>query len=200
MRLIGLFTLVVKLAMGTYAIHAPRLHLSIVKSIAYAVAAAYHGTRAGVDPFELIAVARNESDFDERCLSADRKDCGLLQTRVTITKYSCRALRRSYWLAFQEAARELKENSRSCRRHDDYARCRLNRYNSGVRYARHGAPGRYWLRVQCFNAAARRGLEVGDGCRAVKGKRDIVRVLRQAERRRDLLASPAHKRVIVAAG
>jgi hypothetical protein len=137
-------------------------------------------------------VARNESDFIEKSRSADGKDCGLTQTRVTITKYSCRQLRRSYWLSFKEAARELKEYSHSCRAHWDYNRCRLNRYNSGVRYAKRGPHGKYWLRVVCFNAAARHGLAVGNACRDVKGKRDIARVLRRAEQRqnaRHMLAS-----------
>jgi hypothetical protein len=198
MAFLQFINLVAQLALGTYSIQAPGLHVSMGRSVAYAVAAAYHGLRAGVDPFELIAVARNESDFNERCLSADHKDCGITQTRITITKYSCRTLRRSYWIAFQEAARELKEYSRSCRTHSDFARCRLNRYNSGIRYARRGPAGRYWLRVQCFNAAARRGLAVGDACRAVEGKRDIARVLRRAEdRQRAPVAAP--RQVVIAA-
>ena len=141
----------------------------------YAAAATYHGTKAGVDPYELVGIARNESDFVEDMTGPDGKDCGLTQTRVTITKFSCRQLRRSYWLAFQEAAREMKEYGQACSRHEDFDRCRLNHYNSGVRYAKSGFHGHYWLRVQCFAAAARAGVTVGQSCRRVQGRGDIAR-------------------------
>ena len=39
----------------------------------------------------------------------DGKDCGITQTRTTISRYSCRQLRNSYWLGFSEAAREMVE-------------------------------------------------------------------------------------------
>jgi hypothetical protein len=120
----------------------------------------------------------------------DGKDCGLTQTRVTITKFSCKQLRHSYWLAFQEAAREMKEYGHACRAHADFDRCRLNHYNSGVRYAKHGFHGAYWLRVQCFTQAARAGITVGQSCRRVRGRGDIARVLRHGiPRRRDLMAT-----------
>src|SRR5262249_20121195 len=153
--------LVLRLAAGIYAIQAPGVPMSVGRATAYAVAAAYHGTRAGVDPFELVGVARNESDFVENILGPDGQDCGLTQTRVTITRYSCKQLLRSYWLAFQEAAREIKEYSAACRGHDDYDRCRINHYNSGARYARRGFHGKYYLRVACFAEAARVGVDVG---------------------------------------
>jgi hypothetical protein len=172
-----------RLTAGIYAIQAPGVPLTMDRAAHYAVAASLHGQRAGIDPFELAAVARNESDFIERKLGPDGKDCGLTQTRVTITRYSCAELRHSYWLAFQEGARELQEYAKACRGHADFDRCRLNRYNSGVRYAKSGFHGAYWLRVQCFAEGARRGIAVGEGCRIVRTRGDIGRVLRRGERR-----------------
>src|SRR5262245_21000921 len=84
-----------QLTAGIYAIQAPGVLLTVDKAAQYAAAASYHGERAGVDPYELIGIARNESDFVEDIKGPDGKDCGLTQTRVTITKYSCRQLRRS---------------------------------------------------------------------------------------------------------
>jgi hypothetical protein len=159
---------IVHLTGGIYAIQAPGVPLTLETAARYAFASSYHGQRAGVDPYELVGIARNESDFVEDMRGPDGKDCGLTQTRVTITRYSCRELRGSYWLAFQEAARELKEYSAACRGRADFDRCRLNYYNSGVHYARRGFHGAYWLRVQCFAEAARRGVSVGQSCRRVR--------------------------------
>jgi hypothetical protein len=172
--------LVMRVAAGILAIQAPSKPISSARATAYAVAATWHGLRAGVDPYELVAIARNESDFVENVRGPDGKDCGLTQTRTTITKYTCRQLLRSYWLAFQEAAREMKEYAAACHGHRDFDRCRLNHYNSGVHYARRGFHGAYWLRVQCFAEAARAGLPVENACRNVLGRRDVARVLRRA--------------------
>jgi hypothetical protein len=171
----------VRLTAGVYAIQAPGVPLTVEKAAQYASAAIYHGERAGIDPYLLVGVARNESDFVEDSRGPDGKDCGLTQTRVTITRYTCRQLRRSYWLAFHEAARELKEYGDACRGHADFARCQLNRYNSGVRYARRGFHGAYWLRVQCFADAARAGLRVGQRCHHVLAADDSARALRRAQ-------------------
>src|SRR5262249_19621108 len=113
---------------GIYAIQAPEVPVSYDKAAQYAVAATYHAEHAGLDPYMLVGIARNESDFVEDMRGPDGKDCGLMQTRVTVTGYSCKALRRSYWLAFQEGAREMKEYTASCAGHADFDRCRLNRY------------------------------------------------------------------------
>jgi hypothetical protein len=172
--------LVLKVAAGILAIQAPERPVSASRATAYAVAATYHGMQAGVDPYELVAIARNESDFVETMRGPDGKDCGLTQTRTTITRYSCRQLLRSYWLAFQEAAREMKEYAAACHGHADFDRCRMNHYNSGIRYAKSGFHGAYWLRVKCFAAAARAGVPVENACRDVQGRGDIVRVLRRA--------------------
>ena len=77
-----------------------------------------------------------------------------------------------------EGARELAGYSASCRNHADFDRCRLNRYNSGVRYARRGFHGHYWLRVLCFTEAARAG-ESGGGCLDVQSRRGIDRAIRR---------------------
>ena len=168
--------LVLKLAAGALAIQAPQAPLDVTRATDYAFAAAYHGLGAGEDPFELLAIARNESDFVENVRGPDGKDCGLTQTRITITRFTCRQLLRSYWLSFQEAARELREYRQACRHHADLDRCRLNHYNSGARYARHGFHGADWLRVECFTRAAKEGVAVGDECRRVRGRRDITRL------------------------
>ncbi len=175
---------ILRVAMGAYAIQAPGEPLSFERAVRYGAAASFHGTRAGIDPFELVAIARNESDFVEDSRGPDGKDCGLTQTRTTITRYTCKQLRRSYFLAFQEAAREMKEYGAACRGKPDFDRCRLNHYNSGVHYAKHGVHGAYWLRVQCFAQAARAGVTVGSACRQVRGRGEITRVLRRAERER----------------
>jgi len=179
-----------RLTAGIYAIQAPGVPINLEKAAQYAEAATFHGERAGIDPYELIGIARNESDFIETMVGPDGKDCGLTQTRVTITKYSCKQLRRSYDLAFQEGAREMREYGAACRGKADYDRCRLNHYNSGVRYAKTGFHGAYWLRVACFADAARHGITVGQSCRRVQNRRDIARTLhRGIPRTHDLLAT-----------
>ncbi len=179
-----------RLTAGIYAIQAPDVPLTVDKAAQYAMAATFHGERAGIDPYMLVGIARNESDFIEDMKGPDGKDCGLMQTRITITRYSCRALRRSYWLAFQEGAREMKEYTAACHGHADFDRCRLNRYNSGVRYAKHGFHGAYWLRVKCFADAARQGITVGQSCRHVQSRGDIARVLhRGIPRARPMVAT-----------
>jgi hypothetical protein len=177
--------LVLRVAAGVLAIQAPGQPLTPERALGYAAAATYHGTRAGIDPFELVAIARNESDFVENIRGPDGKDCGITQTRITITHYTCRQLLHSYWIAFQEAAREMSEYGRACKGKWDFDRCRLNHYNSGAHYARHGVHGLYWLRVACFTEAARAGVVVANDCRKVQGKRDITRLLK----RRELLAA-----------
>jgi hypothetical protein len=172
---------VIRLAAGILAIQNPSVPVSPDRAVAYAAAAAWHGFLAGVDPYELVGIARNESDFDERQIGPDGKDCGLTQTRVTNSRYSCSELRRDYRLAFQEAARELVEYRRACRHAIDYDRCRLNRYNSGVRYARTGEHGRYWLRVMCFADAARRRVDPGRTCRRVTSLREIARLVERGQ-------------------
>jgi hypothetical protein len=183
------FVLILRVAAGTFAIQAPNAPLSMTRAMEYATAATYHGLSAGVDPFELIGIARNESDFQQHVRGPDGKDCGLTQTRITISKYSCRQLLRSYWLDFKEAAREMSEYARACKGKSDYDRCRLNHYNSGAHYARHGVHGAYWLRVTCFAEAARQGVVVGSACRHVRSKRGIVRILRKARTPQPMLAA-----------
>jgi hypothetical protein len=171
---------VLRLAVGILAIQNPNVPVGMERATAYAVAAAYHGLKNGLDPFELIGLARNESDFVEDEIGPDGKDCGLTQTRTTNSRFTCSELRQSYWLAFEEAARELVEYRRSCRNAVDYDRCRLNRYNSGVRYARTGLHGHYYLRVMCFADAARHQVDPGRACRRVTSRRQIERVVLSA--------------------
>ncbi len=180
---------VLKLASGIMTISAPYAPVGLERATAYAVAATYHGVRANVDPYELVGIARNESDFIEDQRSPDRKDCGLTQTRITNSRYSCRQLRSSYWITFAEAAREMSEYNLACRSAPDYDRCRINRYNSGVHYARQGIHGRYYLRILCFAEAARAGVDPGRACRRVQVRRDIKRIVNQPLRRASTLAA-----------
>jgi hypothetical protein len=165
--------LVMRITMGVLAIESASAPVELARAAAYASAAAWYGLEAGIDPFELVGLARNESDFVEDRVGPDGKDCGLTQTRVTVSRFRCTELRRDYRLAFREAARELSEYRDSCRGAADFDRCRLNRYNSGYRYARSGWHGRYWLRVLCFAEAARAGVMPGDSCRRVRSAGDI---------------------------
>lgn len=172
--------LVRRLAAGIVAIAANYAPVDLPRATAYAMAATYHGLRTGVDPYELVAIARNESDFIEKQRGPDGKDCGLTQTRITNSRYSCRELKGSYWIAFEEAARELSEYARACRGARDFDRCRINRYNSGVRYARSGVHGGYYARVLCFAEAARVGAPQGRAaCRRARGAQDIGRLARR---------------------
>ena len=171
---------VLRLAAGIVAIQSPYSPVSQPHALAYAAAATFHGLRAGVDPYELVAIARNESDFIEDQRGPDGKDCGITQTRITNSHFTCRQLRRSYWLGFAEAAREMAEYNGTCRGHADYDRCRINHYNSGSRYARTGEHGRYWLRVMCFASAARAGTTVDSRCRSVHDRGDIRHLLATA--------------------
>src|SRR5437762_9660777 len=100
---------VLKLASGIQTIQAPQVTIDTEHAARYAVAASYHAQLRGLDPYELVGVARNESDFVENIRSPDGKDCGITQTRITVSHYKCKELRASYWLGFQEAARELSE-------------------------------------------------------------------------------------------
>jgi hypothetical protein len=168
--------LVARLAAGVLAISDPSEPVPPHKAFAYAAAAIEAAGRYGVDPWELVAVARNESSFREDDIGPDGKDCGITQTRVTGSKYSCRQLRRSYRLGFMEGARELSEYQASCRGHADFDRCRFNRYNSGTRYAQKGWAGHYWLRVLCYTQSAHAGV-TGEHCVSVASRPAIARVV-----------------------
>lgn len=170
--------LVLRLAAGILAIQDPHRKVREGEALRWATAAAFHAKKKGVDPFELIAIARNETDFRPHLVGPDGKDCGITQTRVTYSRYPCRELRRDTWIAFAEAARELAENQRRClkRARHDLKRCRINSYNSGVRYAKAGWRGRYFLRVSCFAAAARSATTPRDSCRRVRTWKEVARV------------------------
>ena len=160
-------TSVVRLSAGILAVQDPSVPIDMTQAQNYAAAALHAADSRRVDPFELIGMARNESRFRIDEIGPDGKDCGIVQTRTTGSRYSCRTLRRDVAIAFAEGARELAAYNASCRKHADFDRCRLNRYNSGIRYARRGFHGHYWLRVLCFAQAARFGAP-GGGCTTVQ--------------------------------
>jgi hypothetical protein len=171
--------LTARLATGILAVQDPSVPLDTTQAQEYAEAAMAAGGAYGVDPWELVGVARNESLFRADEVGPDGKDCGIMQTRVTGSRYSCRRLRNDYRLGFLEGARELAAYRTTCRKHADFDRCRLNRYNSGVHYARRGFHGHYWLRVLCFTRAARAG-EPGGGCVEVHSRQAIAGAMRRA--------------------
>ncbi|MBI4511556.1 MAG: hypothetical protein HY698_18120 [Deltaproteobacteria bacterium] len=179
MHMDGFLALVLRLAHGILAIQAPGTPVELPEAVAWATAAAFYAEQESVDPWELVAIARNETDFRPDLVGSDGLDCGIVQTRVKYSRYRCGQLRRDIWLAFAEGARELRENQQRCTKNarHDLTRCRINSYNSGVRYAKRGWAGRYWLRVTCFAEAARSGSPPGGDCRGVKSRRDIARLL-----------------------
>lgn len=103
MALDAFLALVMRIAAGIMAVQAEHQPVSTENALTWATAAAFHAEKSGLDPFELIAIARNETDFRSDLVGRDGKDCGLTQTRVTYSKYRCRDLRRDSWLAFEEA-------------------------------------------------------------------------------------------------
>jgi hypothetical protein len=154
---------VLRLSAGILAVQDSSAPVDMRKAQKYGVAALRASEAYHVDAWELIGVARNESRFRAEEIGPDGKDCGIMQTRTTGSKYSCLKLRRNVDIAFMEGAREIAGYNASCRKHADFDRCRFNRYNSGIRYAKTGLHGRYYLRVLCFANAARNGL-AGDHC------------------------------------
>lgn len=169
-------TTILRLCAGILAIQDPSAPVDVADAGRYAEAALSAANARAVDPWELIAVARNESRFRADEIGPDGKDCGIVQTRITGSRYSCRRLRHDVDIAFREGARELAQYGVSCRGHADFDRCRLNRYNSGFRYARRGFHGHYWLRVLCFEEAARAGAP-GGGCVDVRSRAGIERAM-----------------------
>jgi hypothetical protein len=171
--------LVTRLASGILAVQADHRPVPPAEALGWAVAAAVHAGQADVDPFELVGIARNESDFRPRRVGPDGKDCGLLQTRVTYSRYRCGQLRADPGKAFEEGARRLADYDRHCRktRPHDRTRCRLNRYNQGYRYRTAGHKGAYWLRVSCFAQAARDGVAPRGDCRKARSPADIARLI-----------------------
>jgi hypothetical protein len=172
-------TSILRLSAGILAVQDPASPVDPMRAALYAEAALRAGAAHQVDPWELIGVARNESLVRADEIGPDGKDCGIMQTRITGSRYSCRTLRSNVDVAFMEGARELSGYGASCRKHPDFDRCRFNRYNSGVRYARRGYHGHYWLRVLCFTRAARSGAS-GGGCTAVQSRAAIASAMRRS--------------------
>lgn len=186
--------LVVRLAAGILAVQDEGRPVSPEEAMKWATAAAYHAKVSNLDPYELIGLARNETDFQPSLVGPDKKDCGLTQTRITYSKYTCKQLRNDTWIAFEEAARELRENQARCKKRNpgDLKRCRINSYNQGIKYARSGWRGAYWLRVSCFAEAARAGVKPVGNCRMVKNRGDINRLIaksRGVQQKKQLAAS-----------
>ena len=162
MTLLWIMT-VLRLSAGILAVQDPSSPVDLQKAQRYGAAALRASEIYHVDAWELIGVARNESRFRADEIGPDGKDCGIMQTRTTGSKYSCSKLRRNVEIAFMEGAREIAGYNASCSKHPDFDRCRFNRYNSGYRYATKGVHGAYYARVLCFANAAKNNLP-GDHC------------------------------------
>jgi hypothetical protein len=162
--------LVTRLAAGIMAVQAEHRPVPPAEALSWAVSAAVHAGQLGVDPFELVGIARNESDFRPRRVGPDGKDCGLLQTRVTYSRYRCGQLRADPGKAFEEGARRLADYDRHCRK-------TRPSYNQGYRYRTAGHKGAYWLRVSCFAQAAREGVSPRGDCRKARAPADIARLI-----------------------
>jgi hypothetical protein len=175
------FALVSRLAAGILAIQDPSTPIDTAQAQQLADAVVAAANAYGVDPWELVGVARNESRFRIDEIGPDGKDCGIMQTRVTGSHYSCRRLRHDFQIAFMEGARELAAYQASCRSRGDFDRCRFNRYNSGIHYARSGFHGHYYLRVLCFTRAAQ-AAEPGGGCNEIESHRAMARAMRRPPR------------------
>src|SRR5262249_39548110 len=91
-----------RLAAGIVSVADPSIPIGLPRAIAYADAVLRAAAAHEVDTWELIGVARNESAFRVHDVGPDGKDCGITQTRVTASRYSCRQLRRSFTLGFLE--------------------------------------------------------------------------------------------------
>lgn len=179
--------LVVRLAAGILAVQDPNQPVSPEEAMKWATAAAYHAKASDLDPYELIGIARNETDFRADLVGPDGLDCGLTQTRIVYSKYTCKQLRKDTWIAFEEAARELRENQARCKKRNpnDVTRCRINSYNQGIKYKKTGWKGAYWLRVMCFAEAARAGVKPVSNCRMVKNRNDIARLIARSKGAQD---------------
>src|SRR5215831_14099488 len=102
------------LAAGIVSVADPSIPIEMERAMSYADAALRAAAVYGVDVWELVGLARNESAFRVHDIGPDGKDCGITQTRITASRYSCRQLRRSFALGFLEGARELAEYATAC--------------------------------------------------------------------------------------
>jgi hypothetical protein len=182
MNLDVFLALILRVATGILAVQDPYAPVKAEEAMSWATAAVYHAKASDLDPYLLIGIARNESDFKPNTVGPDGLDCGLTQTRVTYSKYKCNQLKKDYWIAFEEAARELREFRTICKKRNphDMERCMINSYNQGPRYFRSGWHGAYYLRTLCFTEAARAGVTPKRNCRSVKSKWDIAQIIKQS--------------------
>lgn len=145
-----------------------------------------------LDPALLLGVAAVESDF-RHWRRANRVDCGICQTRVTVfyrgraAERFCQRLLKSPALSFQYAARELTHYRRTyCRKETGWrqTRCVLNTYNQGIKYlktercrsARCKKQARYWIRVLCFARGIEERRRPKRDCRKARSRQWIDKV------------------------
>ena len=90
-----------RLCAGILAVQDPSAPVDVAEAARYADAAMHAAEARHVDPWELVGVARQESRFRADEIGPDGKDCGIVQTRTTGSRYSCRQLRRNIEIAFR---------------------------------------------------------------------------------------------------
>src|SRR5262245_16118921 len=115
MELIVLLGRLLQVSAGILAVQDHTWPVDQTRALAYANAALSAADSRGMDVWDLVGIARDESSFRPHLVGPDGKDCGITQTRVTVSRYSCGKLRSSAALGFAEAARELDGYAASCR-------------------------------------------------------------------------------------
>jgi len=158
------------------------------RALAYSSAAIQAAGKL-VDPIMLLAIAAVESDF-RHWRRANKVDCGICQTRVTVfyrgraAERFCQRLLKSPVLSFQYATRELTHYRRTyCRKETGWrqTRCVLNTYNQGIKYLkiercrseRCKKQARYWIRVLCFARGIEERRRPKRDCRKAKSRQWI---------------------------
>lgn len=165
--------LLAQIVAAILAVGYPGHRIPLPTAEAHAAIVARVSADTGIDPFEIVGIVHNESDWRPHLVSRDGKDCGIAQTRVTGSQYTCQQLTASAELSIRELARELTSTRESCIRDltdasgdrlctcgkcdplfmkQDLDRCRLNRFNSGYAKA-NCAPGDESCRVRARTAS-----------------------------------------------
>jgi hypothetical protein len=179
----GSASTVVRLVKAIKALEFQSLRLSAARRLSIAKAAYLAGRKTNVDPFLLIALARQESDFTGRpsispyCyrpgISKCMADCGITQHQIWgrprwIIRY-CKRMQRDHATAFLKSAKEIKFHTNWCLKKSRYAwyrplwQCVLNRYNQGPFYKRARQCNKrrlkeVWMSYTIYNKVRRRCL------------------------------------------
>jgi len=94
-------------------------HLPAVRADAFAKTMQKQADKVGIDPFILVAIAAHESQFNERAVSQDGMDMGLMQIRCQNYGGNCN------WLL--EGTNNIRVGADLIRRDIEYCRKKLER-------------------------------------------------------------------------